>query len=220
MKKAMVIITLLGLYFCSVPVNVYSDEQKQTNRIKDADKTPRRDKKQIAKPDGSPEWKTRILEEHEEFLTWLSEHYPDKYEGLMTTLEKQPEKFANRINYFLRVYDPIRQAQKNNPPLAEVLQKDLALQQRRDELLKEIRDAEEKDREPLIAQLKEVVAERFDIIIRRKELQLEGLQKRLEKLKKNLEKRAVELESLKTEKNNNVDQRMKELLENKGVDWK
>ena len=138
----------------------------------------------------------------------------------MKILDTDSKKFADRIGNAIKIYDPIRNAQKHNPPLAKVLQEDLILQHRRDQLLRELRNAEEKDRGKLAWNLKEVVANRFDIIIQKKELQIQYLQKRLEKLKKDLEKRAVEVETLKTEKENNVDKRMKELFKDTGVDWK
>lgn len=222
MKKGMLIVTLLGLsvFLASMPVD--AKEEKQTNRKKQrvTDKAPQSDRKQAPKPADKGQWKEYILAEHEEFLTWLSEHYPDTHEELMKLLDTQPKKFADRIGGVIRTYDPIRQAQKHNPPLAKVLQEDLILQHRRNRLLSEIRDADEKDREDLLKQLEEVVATRFDIIIQKKELQIESLRKRLEKLENNLEKRATELETLKTEKDNNVDKRMKDLLKNTDIDWK
>lgn len=220
MKRGLLIVTLLGLSAFLTSVSVYAKEEKQTDRKKQkvVDKTPESDRKQVPNPNKS-EWKEYILAEHEEFLTWLDKNYPDKHEELMELLDTQPKRFANRIGGVIRTYDPIRYAQKHNPPLAEVLQEDLILQHRRNRLLGEIQNADEKDREELLKQLEEVVATRFDIIIRKKELQIEALRKRLKKLEKGLEKKAGELETLKTEKDNNVDKRMKELLKDIEVDW-
>ena len=222
MSRGTIIITSLALYAfltMSVPASVHAEE-KQPAKDKTSDKTSEAEQEQTQKTNNKAKWKEYILKKHEDFLTWLNTNYPDKYEELMKVLDTDLKKFSSRLGSTIKVYDPIRNAQKHNPPLAKVLQEDLILQHRRDELLKELRNAKEKDREKLLQQIKEVVSTRFDIIIQKKGYQIKDLQKRLERLKKDLEKRAVEVETLKTEKNNNVDKRMKTLLKDTGVDWK
>ena len=223
MKQRMVIIASLGLCAYLVilaPVSARADEKKQTAVNKAPDEAPQPEQKKSQKHNDKDKWKKYILRKHENFLTWLNANYPAKYNELMKVLDTQPDKFASQIGGVIRTYDPIRFAQKNNPPLAKVLQEEIILKHRRDQLLHTIRNAEEKERQELVQQLKEVVATRFDNIIQKKGLQFKSLCERLERLKKDLEKRDAELETLKTEKDNNVDQRMKELLNDTGIDWK
>ena len=223
MKRKMLITSLGVCAFLTilVPASIHADEKKkQPVPNKTLNKAPQPAQKQSQKSHNKDKWKEHILKKHEEFLAWLTVSYPDKYNELMKVLDTKPDEFVNRIGSMIRIYNPIRSAQKNNPPLAKVLQEDLVLQQHRDQLLRNIRDAEKKEHQELLQQLKEVVATRFDIIVQKKGLQIKGLRKRLEKLKKDLEKRAAELETLKSEKDNNVDQRMKELLKDTGIDWK
>ena len=223
MKQRMVIIASLGLCAYLVilaPVSARADEKKQTAVNNAPDEAPQPEQKKSQKHNDKDKWKKYILRKHENFLTWLNANYPAKYNELMKVLDTQPDKFASQIGGVIRTYDPIRFAQKNNPPLAKVLQEEIILKHRRDQLLHTIRNAEEKERQELVQQLKEVVATRFDNIIQKKGLQFKSLCQRLERLKKDLEKRGAELETLKTEKDNNVDQRMKELLKDTGIDWK
>jgi len=72
--------------------------------------------------------------------------------------------------------------------LPEILKEDLALKEKRDNLLRKIRAAGESDeKKELIEQLEEVVGNRFGLIIRRKQIAYEQLRQKLEELKKQVE---------------------------------
>ena len=110
---------------------------------------------------------------------------------------------------------------QTNPALAEVLKKDLALKQKRNDLLEQIKGTtDEAKKKELTNQLKTVVGDSFDLIVQKKQLKYEELKQKLEELQQNVKKSQSELESIKSKKTEQVEQRLKELLsQSEKIDW-
>jgi hypothetical protein len=157
-------------------------------------------------------WRERMEKMHNDFIAWLEKNYPEQAEAIKPLREKQPEEYMARTMELMRKYEPIMRAEKNNPKLARAMKDDLELQKQRDALLKEIRTAEGKEKEKLIADLKDNVARRFDVIMTKKQLQYDDLKKRLEGLQKEVKTRESELEKLKTTKDKAVSEHLNELV--------
>lgn len=154
-------------------------------------------------------------------LSWLEKNYPEKAEELKKIGNNQPDKFVQKIGQAMKVYGPVQKADKNNPELAKVLRKDIELQARRNHLLHQLHSAKEDQRPEFLKELKEVVAARFDVIIQKKQIEYDHIRKRLDLLNKKLEQHGNELQKLKDEKDQSVDQRMKELIDGKvKMNWK
>jgi chromosome segregation ATPase len=113
------------------------------------------------------------------------------------------------------------ETEQTNPALAEVLKKDLALKQKRNDLLEQIKGTtDEAKKKELTNQLKTVVGDSFDLIVQKKQLKYEELKKKLEELQQNVKKSQSELESIKSKKTEQVEQRLKELLsQSEKIDW-
>jgi len=154
----------------------------------------------------------RMEKMHNDFIAWLEKNYPDQAESLKSLQEKKPEEYMPRAMELMHRYEPIMRAEKDNPKLAQVLKDDLELQKQRDALLRQIHSATGKEREKLVAQLKENVSRRFDVIMSKKQLQYDDLKKRLEDLKKEVKTREGELEKLKTTKDKAVTEHLNELV--------
>jgi hypothetical protein len=161
---------------------------------------------------GSPDrWRSRMERMHDDFIAWLEKNYPNQAAILKQVREKEPDKYMERVLEKMHVYDPIRQAERNNPKLAQVMKEDLELQRLRDDILRMLKD-NSKDREKLLADLKEVVSRRFDIIMERKKLQYEEMKKKLEDLQKQVSAQEKELEKLKNNKDAAVKEHFDELV--------
>ena len=93
---------------------------------------------------------------------------------------------------------------------------ELELDERQAVLLKKIKTTKsERDKKKLMAQLEEVVGNKYDLILRKKFIAYEFLLKRVEELQKELNKNRDEIAKWKDEKirAQNVKERMKELIE-------
>ncbi len=175
--------------------------------------------KQHAGPDNA--WKEKLEERQVDFMGWLQENFPDKANEILAYKNETPEKFAEKVNEAMTVYEPIQRADRYSPELASVLRKDLELQDQRDDMIRQIGQAAEADRPALIGRLREIVSERFDNIIRKKQMIYDHLRSRLERLEERLEEQAKELEQLKADKEKSVEERMKELIEqHEKTNWK
>jgi hypothetical protein len=163
--------------------------------------------------EGGPErWRGRMERMHDDFIAWMEKNYPEQAAALKQVREKEPDKYMERVMEKMHTYDPIRQAERSNPKLAQVMKDDLELQKQRDALVRQIHSATGKDRDKLLAELKDVVSRRFDIIMARKQLQYDDLKKRLEDLQKEVQKQERELEKLKTNKDKAVKEHFDELV--------
>lgn len=154
-----------------------------------------------------------MQEKETELMTWLEKNEPEKAKELTTLKTADPPAYKRRMMFEMRNYRQIIDAEQTNPALAEVLKKDMVLKQKRNELLEKIKGTtDEKQKEELTKQLKEVIGQRFDLIVQKKQLKYEELKKKLEDLQQIVNKSQVELENLKSKKAEQIDKYMEELL--------
>jgi hypothetical protein len=153
-----------------------------------------------------------------EFLESLEKLVPKEAQELAKLKDTNPDLYAEKYERALKKYGRIIEEGRRNPELAEVLIEDLKLKKRRDELLKKIKAVKsENEKKKLVAELEEVVAGRFDLIVRRKQIAYERLLRWLEELRKRIRESRGEIARWRDEKlkNENVKQRMQDLLEPK-----
>ncbi len=151
-----------------------------------------------------------------EFIEWLEKAVPKEARELAKLKERNPNLYAEKFDLVWKKYARIFEEGRRNPELADVLLEDLRLQERRDVLLKKIKAANsEKEKKRLIAELEEVVADRFDLIVRRKQIAYERLLKWLEELRERVRESRGEIARWRSDefKNENVKKRMDDLLE-------
>ena len=156
-----------------------------------------------------------------ELIAWLEKNEPAKAKELAALKEKDPPAYMRRMMLEMKNYRQIMETEQTNPALAEVLKKDLALKQKRNDLLEQIKGTtDEAKKKELTNQLKTVVGDSFDLIVQKKQLKYEELKKKLEELQQNVKKSQSELESIKSKKTEQVEQRLKELLsQSEKIDW-
>jgi len=158
-----------------------------------------------------------------EFLDWLEKNYSREARGLANLKERDPNLYDKKLGSMREKYGPIRDAERRNPQLAEVLKEDLRLKDREEELVAKIKaSTNQKEKEKLDAELDEVVADRYDLILRRKQIAYEQLLKQLEEMQNRIKDSHAEMLKYQDSKikSENVKQRKKDLLEgNKGFPW-
>ncbi len=158
-----------------------------------------------------------------DFLDWLAKNYRREARELASLKGRDPDLYEKKLDAIRKKYDSIRDAERRNPELAAVLKEDLRLKERRDELIAKIRATRRQDdKKRLIAELQDIVADRYDLIVERKKLTYEWLVKRLEDLQNWIKKSRAEISDARKAdvKAENVKQRMKTLLEGKkGFPW-
>lgn len=170
--------------------------------------------------DPARRWEERLQRRHDEFVQWLEKNDPDRAAELAQLKEKNLDEYLNKSHELRRRYEPILRAEQDNPELARAMMQDLSLQDQRDDLLRRLRTAESGEKDALTRELQKVISARFDLIILKKQLMYDELYKRLQKLQQELEKRQSELEDLKNTKENNVQERLKELTTQKEkINW-
>jgi hypothetical protein len=159
----------------------------------------------------------------DKYLDWLKENYADAAQQLEEAkrLAEQSGNEADRWREYwkqfglsLKKYGRIAEAARENPRLAEVLKRDLALRQQQYKLLREIETAGDKEKEELVKELKEVLSNKFDVIVERKQIEYEQLLEKLERLKNDVEQRKAKMEKWKETKfkEDSVNTRLEELL--------
>ncbi|MBL7215454.1 MAG: hypothetical protein ISS71_07225 [Phycisphaerae bacterium] len=227
MKQGMLItveLSIIGFFVALLPIVVLAEETPQS-KTKNAPAAKQPEKSAPTQTDSKQTdvdqtWKEQLEQKHVQFIEWLQENYPDKAKQLLANRDKKPDEFVQALCEVMKIYEPIQRAEQDNPELAKALRKDLELQDQRDQLLREIAMAKDQDRPALLKRLKEIVSARFDNIIHKKHLFYDHLRRRLEKLQEKLEAQAKELEQLKAEKDQSVEQRMKELTEQaEKINW-
>jgi len=165
-------------------------------------------------------WAEHFQRRHDEFIQWLEKNNPELAGELAQIKDKDPVAYFTQVMEARRKYDPILEAEKNNPELAQVLKEDLLLQKQRDELIKKTRNAQGAEKEQYIRDLRELVSRRFDLIVQKKTLQYQELEKRLKRLQKELEKRQAEVVKLKGAKEQAVNDHVKELTsQEEKINW-
>jgi superfamily II helicase len=122
-----------------------------------------------------------------------------------------------------RKYGRIFEASQTNPQLATVLKEQLALKEKRADLVRQIKAAtDEKQKKLFTADLEKIVGQQFDMIIKHKQLVCEDLAKKLQDLNKELDKKKADIEKWKNTdfKNQKVKDRVNELLtESEKFEW-
>ena len=158
-----------------------------------------------------------------DFLDWLEKNYSREARGLANLKERDPNLYEKKLGSTREKYGPIRDAERRNPELAEVLKEDLRLKEREDELVGKVKTTtNQKEKEKLDAELAEVVGDRYDLILRRKQIAYERLLKELEELQNRIKESHAEMLRYQDSKvkGENVKQRLKDLLEQKkGFRW-
>ncbi len=150
-----------------------------------------------------------------EFLEWLGKAAPREAQELAKLTQTNPNLYAEKFELAWRKYERIYEEGRRNPELAEVLIEDLKLKQRRDELVKNIKAAQsDREKKKLIAELEDVVADRFDLIVRRKQIAYARLLGWLQELQKRITESENEIARWRDDsfKNDNVKKRTQDLV--------
>lgn len=157
------------------------------------------------------------------FLEWLEKNLHDESKELLRLKDADPNVYNRKYDLVSRKYYRIFEVSRRNPEWAEVLLEDLKLQKREDELVARIKSTKHnKEQEDKLAnELEEVVALRYDVILRRRQIAYEWLLKRLEDLRNEIRKSREEMIKYRQPniKEENVKQRIKDLLEEKKRFW-
>lgn len=170
---------------------------------------------------GKARMHSRLQAMETELISWLEKNEPETAKALAELKEKDPPSYRRRLAIETRKYREIIEAQQTNPALAELLKKDLELKQKRNELLDKLKAAtDDKQKEELTAQLKEVIGERFDLIVQKKQIKYEELKKKLEELQQQVKASQAELENFKNKKDEHIKEHLDNLInKNEQFDW-
>jgi hypothetical protein len=150
-----------------------------------------------------------------EFLESLEKFAPKEAQELAKLKDTNPDLYAEKYELALKKYGRIIEEGRRNPELAEVLIEDLKLKKTRDELVKNIKAAQsDREKKKLIADLEDVVADRFDLIVRRKQIAYERLLRWLNELQKRLRESRSEISRWRDDnfKHDNVKHRIQDLI--------
>jgi len=151
-----------------------------------------------------------------EFLEWLGKAFPKKAQYLEKLKTTEPALYAEKYEDIRDKYWRIFEESRRNPPLAEVLIAEMELDERQEILLKKIKAAKnEQQKNNLMAQLEEVVSNKYDLLIRKRIIAYEFLIKRIEELQRELNKSREEITIFQDVKikAQNVKERLEELTE-------
>ncbi len=151
-----------------------------------------------------------------EFLDWLGKTVPKAAEELAKLKENDPNLYAKKYELTWQKYNRIFDQARMSPELAEVNMADLELQQRQESLCSKIKSTQdEKEKAELLAQLQEVVNDRYDLSVKRKQIAYKWLLQRLDSLQKQVKESMEDIERTKDPKvkEENVKERIKYLTE-------
>ncbi|MHC4495497.1 MAG: hypothetical protein ACYSYM_06710 [Planctomycetota bacterium] len=208
-----------------------SDPDKAKELVKLREKDPQEFRDDLRRH-GGPEYDKIVHERiakwrqqrQADFIDWLEKNYRRKARELATLKSRDPNLYDKQLDSLRRKLEPIREAERRNPELAEVLKEDLQLKERRDELIVKIKAAKtEEGKKALVAQLEKVLGDRYDLILRRKQIEYERLLRWVEGLQNRIKKSRAEIAEAKKKeaKAENVKKRKSELLEGKiEFNWK
>ena len=157
-------------------------------------------------------WREQLERQHDEFIQWLKENYPELEKGLTRLREDNPDEYFRRFLATRKKYESVRAMEKRHPDLAAVLKESIDLADDRDDLLREIHRVGNKQREKLIEELRDIVSRRFDLIVKKKKLQYRDLCRRLRQLQEELAGREQKLGELKASKKHTTAKRVEALL--------
>jgi hypothetical protein len=165
----------------------------------------------------------RMQEKADEYMKCLKENYPDEAAKLEQLKKGNPEQYMRALMISGKKYGRICQAVKDDPNLAKILKEQMALKEKRAELLKQIKTTtDEKQKKELTAGLEQVVGQQFDLIVKRKQLAYENLASKLAELQKEVDQRKAEVEKWKGAdfKKQQVKQHVNELIsETEKFEW-
>lgn len=129
-----------------------------------------------------------------DFVEWLKANYPDAEKELTRLKEHDPTLYVKNYEHLEAKYGRIFDADNSNPELGAVLKEDLVLKDRREALLRKLREERSEARRQAIGtELRDVVARRYDLIVRRKEIAYEELQRKLEELQNHIRQSKTEI---------------------------
>ena len=146
---------------------------------------------------GRSHMRERMAARHAEYIEWLEQNYPEEAEKLQQLRDKDPDLYRRQLMLSLKKYGRIAEAARENPKLAELLKKDFELKRARDELVRQIADSKEAERQELVKELEEIISQRFDLIVERKQIEYDQLREKLEQLKKKVEESESKVEKWK-----------------------
>ena len=153
-----------------------------------------------------------------EFLAWLEKYVPKEAEELARLKENEPDLYTQKYELTWRKWGRIYDQTRRNPEFAKVLVADFQLRERQNELLVKYNAAKaEEDKKELMAQLEEVVSDRYDLTVRRKQMEYEQLLRRLEGLQNQVKASIEEIKTWKTDefKEKTMKERLEELTKKK-----
>ncbi|MHC4069385.1 MAG: hypothetical protein ACYS18_05895 [Planctomycetota bacterium] len=165
--------------------------------------------------DGRSRMRERMMDRHAEYIEWLEQNYLEEAEKLQQLRDKDPDLYRRQIRLSVKKYGRIAEASRENPGLAELLKKDFELKRARDELVEQIADSKETERQELVKELEEIISQRFDLIVERKQIEYDQLREKLEQLKKKVEESESKVEKWKDPefKQQNIKTRVEKLID-------
>lgn len=180
--------------------------------------------REIDMPEGMPgmeRGRQRLGAAEGELTTWLQKNEPAEANSLAQLKAKDPQAYMRKIMIDMKKYRQIMEAEASNPALAEVLKNDLKLKEQRNNLLEKFKAAtNDKQKETIKAELKDVVGQMFDVKLQKKQIKYEDLKKKLEELQKNVNKSQTELDKFKNDKDAQVDKYLESIISQSGqFDW-
>jgi hypothetical protein len=164
---------------------------------------------------GRSHMRKRTAARHAEYIEWLEQNYPEEAEKLQQLRDKDPDLYRRQLMLSVKKYGRIAEASRENPGLAELLKKDFELKRARNELVEQIADSKEAEREELVKELEEIISQRFDLIVERKQIEYDQLREKLEQLKKKVEESESKVEKWKDPefKQQNIKTRVEKLID-------
>jgi len=172
---------------------------------------------------GEGSTKERFQRRYQEYIKWLGQTDPNRAKELAELKKENPRLYMAKVAASYRRNRRLFENSQDNPEYAKVLKEDIQLRHEVYRLLRELKTTEDQQKKAeLQARLKDLVSQRYDVILRRKQFEYEQLLERLERLKVRIKESKAELQKRKTSeyKQQNVQQRLKELLEGrKKFNW-
>ena len=164
---------------------------------------------------GRSHMRERMAARHAEYIEWLEQNYPEHAEKLEQLRDKDPDLYKRQLMLSVKKYGRIAEASRENPGLAELLKKDFELKRARNELVEQIADSKEAQRQELVKELEEIISQRFDLIVERKQIEYDQLREKLEELKKKVEESESKVEKWKDPefKQQNIKTRVEKLID-------
>ena len=150
----------------------------------------------------------------EEFLLWFQKFYPKQSKRLDELRKKDPKLFEEHYKLKEDKLGDIMEAEKKDHEFGKALMDDLKISERQNKTLGKIRsEKDKKKRKGYIDQLEHIVSKRFDLAVKIKQFKYKQLCQKIKRLEKRLEKRMEEVKELVKHKDEEIEARVKHLLE-------